>query len=513
MSDEFTGQVLADKYQIDELLQESDLSGIYRGTHLSMEKPIVVKILSPALAVDENIVRQFAAEARTVSRFSHPNILNVTDYGQDPGGLVYIIFEGVEGESLKTALDREGKFAPERASRIARQIAAALSAAHSGQLVHRHLNTANIFLTAGLGGVESVKVADFASIDMDENSDRLSIEKTAYLSPEQYAEISESDERSDIYSLGVIFYEMLAGVVPFTAETPTELMLKKSDELPPPLSAFRDDLPEGIEPVILHALAKNPDMRQQSAAEFVAELNRATDYSAGQETMVMPAAVRDEPPNNLWKTAFIVLVGVSVLAGAFIYATSVKQTDPQTQMQMDANGQPVQPLNPATGLNEQGMSNMMPYPPEMMMGNSNMQMPEIVPGGDGYDAWGRGVQPPPGAPPSYSQPPGGFYTVPGDSNSIFMQDETGTYILVPKETNANVSVQPTPSKSPKTPPANAQPTPAAKESPAEANQPPAKTEATPSKPAKPTPNPADKPRENPPASTERRTPSGKEQDT
>lgn len=508
MSEEIIGQVIAEKYRIEELLRESGLYSIYRGTHLLMEKPVTIKILSSEAAFDENNIKQFANEARTVSRISHPNILNVTDYGQDTSGLVYILLEGVEGETLKDAIDREGRFAPERAARIARQIAAALSAAHSRGIVHRHLNPENVLLAADLNGAETAKVFDFASIDSDENSDRLSIERTAYLAPEQYADVSEADQRSDLYSLGVIFYEMLAGTVPFMADTPTELMLKKGEELPPPLSAFRSDLPENLEPVILHALAKNPEMRQQSAADFIDELNRATDYTPEPEIIVPPTA---EPANNIWKTAFIVLVGISGLAVAFIYATSVRQTDPATQMQTDANGMPVQPINPATGINEQGLSNMLPYSPEMM-GNSNIAMPEVMPG-DGYNPWDRGGIPPPGAPPQYVPPTGETFTVPGDSNSIFMRDGD-TYILVPANTNVNANVKPSPTKPTKTAPANTQPTPVPNQTPTESTEIPAKPEPNPPKTVKPTPKPpAEKPKPSPPASTETRSQSGKVQNT
>ena len=138
MSDKFIGQTLADKYQIEEELREGDLGKIYRGTHLSMEKPVTVKILSPTLALDENIVKQFSSEARTISRIAHPNILNVTDFGSDKNGAVYLVLEDSAGETLKEAIAREGRFPVERAVKIARQTAVALSAAHANGIIHGH---------------------------------------------------------------------------------------------------------------------------------------------------------------------------------------------------------------------------------------------------------------------------------------------------------------------------------------------------------------------------------------
>jgi len=516
MLNQFIGQNLADKYQIDEVVRDSGLGKIYRATHLLMDKHVIVKILPPALAVDESIVKRFSAEARTVSHISHPNILNVTDFGSDKNGMVYIVMEDADGETLEEAIRREGKFPVDRAVKIARQIAAALSAAHANGVIHHHLNSKNVLLAHTAREPETVKVLDFGSDKsyedggFDEETDLRDLE---YLSPEQNSSVSEADERSDIYSLGVIFYEMLAGEVPFTAETPTDLMMKQAENPPVPLSAFRNDLPAYIEPVVIKALAKNPEMRYQNADEFADDLSRLSNIF-GEVQTVYASNAEDNTTNNLWKTAFVVLAGIVGLSAAMIYFTQGKQTNPTTQLQTDVNGQPVQPLNPATGMNEQGTSSLVPYTPEMM-GNSNMTMPipQTMPGGDGYDPWARGGQPPPGA-PTYIAPGGQVYTIPGDG-SQFMPPEGG-YVLVPQplntNTNANVKTLPTP-KGGKTPvPANTQtqplPTPAEKPQP----KPETKPGATP-KPEKTPAKPAEKPKTAPPASSGKQTQSGKEQDS
>jgi eukaryotic-like serine/threonine-protein kinase len=118
MSDQFIGKVLAEKYQINSLLSESELGNLYHGTHLLMEKPVAVKILSPKLSVDETNVKSFANEARIVSRISHPNILNVTDYGSDKENGVFIVYEDIVGEPLKKAIERIGRFSLKRANKI-----------------------------------------------------------------------------------------------------------------------------------------------------------------------------------------------------------------------------------------------------------------------------------------------------------------------------------------------------------------------------------------------------------
>jgi serine/threonine protein kinase len=519
MLDQFIGQTLADKYRIDSVMRDGGgLGKVYRATHLLMDKPVTVKILLPALAVDDSIVKRFSAEARTVSRISHPNILNVTDFGSDKNGTTYIVFEGADGGSLKDEIIRKNKLPFERAAKIARQIAAALAAAHANGLIHRRLNTENILLAHAPDNTEFIKVLDFGAVTENETdllNDKSNTRNLEYLSPEQNASITEADERSDIYALGVIFYEMLAGEVPYAADNATDLLLKQANNPPAPLSAFRGDLPAAVEPIILRALAKNPDMRYQTVTEFLAELNGISNASAGEtQTVVIPTEALENDSknvrNNIWKTAFVVLAGISLLAIGLIYATQTKQTDPATVLQNDANSQPVQPLNPATGMNETGAAVLTPYSTDMTA-NSNMMMtmPQTVPGGDGYgdgyNPWARGV-PPPGA-PTYV-PQGGQMIDPNNPNSIFMQDGT---VLVPVPVNANVSTNAnarpaaTPNANVRTAPANttvaATPTPGAN------------PQASPVKPAntpapKPTPKPVDSP-----ASTERSAQSGKEQDS
>lgn len=513
MSDQFIGQTLADKYRIDEVLREGEFGKIYRGRHLLMEKPVTVKILSPALTVDEEIVRQFSREAKTVSNITHPNILNVNDFGTDKSGAVYIIMEGAEGDTLENALNTERNFTVERAVRIARQIAAALSAAHSQEIVHKNLNPENVLLTEQSGRVESVKISGFGSFDKSEEhsfENSPDLRNIEYRAPELDSDISAADARSDIYSLGVIFYQMLAGEVPFMAENLSELSVKKTAELPAPLSAYRNDLPETLEPVILKALSKNADARQQTASEFIEELNRATGFSNELETVIAAPQTQAQESNNLWKTAFIVLAGISILSVGLIYATYTKQTDPTTALQYDANGQPVQPINPATGLPEMGASNMVPYGDANSFGNANITDPGQLTYPDGVDPWGRGAIPPSDSSIPYPVQPGGeIYTIPGNSGSVFMPqaDGSGNIILIPVPANTNTNTAP-PAKSPKTTPANAQtsPTPAPTQT-----APTPEVKQTPAvKPAQP--KPTEQPRQNPAASPENLVRSGKLRD-
>ncbi|MCA1622967.1 MAG: protein kinase [Acidobacteria bacterium] len=517
MLDQFIGQTLSDKYRIEEAIRENGSGKLYRATHLLMEKPVAVKILPPETAADDEIIKQFSAEARTVSRLSHPNILNVTDFGTDKNGAVFTVFENAEGETLKESLEREGKFSFERAVRIVQQIAAALSAAHNNGVIHSHLNAENILLTRATRGAEIVKILGFGSIENDGRNnafDENSVKNFEYLAPEQNSSVSAADERSDVYSLGVIFYEMLTGELPFAAENPTELEKKQAENPPAPISAFRNDLPDGIGFIALKALSRNPEIRYQSVSEFSDDLSRVARNFGETETIVIPRT-SDNTKNNLWKTAFVVLAGISLLAIGLIYATSVKQTNVQTQLQTDANGQPVQPLNPATGMSEQGLSNMLPAASGTTGNVADMNVPQPVPGGDGYgdglNPWARGGVPPAGAPPQYI-PPGGQMIDPNNPNSIFMQDGT---VLVPIPTNTNANVKPSPTPGGKvspTPAVNTQPSPTPKDN---KQTPPPDTKPTPTPKTEKTPvaKPAEKPKPSPPAATEKQKPSGKEQES
>ena len=513
MSDQFIGQTLANKYRIDSFSREGDLGKIYRGTHVSMDKPVTVKILAPALAVDENIVERFSAEARAVSHISHPNILNVTDFGSDKGNTVYIVYEGAEGETMKDVIRREGQFSPERAVQITRRIASALSAAHAAGEIHQNLNSENILLTRTANNAETVKVLNFGSAKSDDRfgiDEETDVYEAQYLAPEQCSDADTIDNRSDIYSLGVIFYEMLAGEVPFTGAKTTDIMFKHAQEPPPPLSAFRHDLPPEIEPLVLQALAKNREMRFQTIDEFADALARVSKNYDETETVVIarPALTAESAGNNIWKTAFVVLAGISLLAIGMIYATSVKQTNPTTQLQSDANGQPVQPINPATGIDEQSLSNLAAMPAEIV-GNSNMmaQPPGTIPGGDNYNPWGASG--PPAGAPQYIAPGGQVYTIDPNNPSQFIPQD-GNIILVPLPANTSVNANVKPSPTPKSGNVNANvapsPVPNATPKAAPETKPtPPVTEKTPVK----TPAP---PKNSAPAATEKRVQNGMEKD-
>lgn len=519
--DRFIGKTLADKYRIEEEWRTSGLGKVYHARHLLMDKPVSVKVLSSALAVDVNIVNRFSAEARVVSGISHPNILNVTDFGTDSDGTVFIVMDDAKGETIKESIRNKGAFSEEYAVKTVRQIASALSAAHAKGHIHKNLTSETVLLAKTGNGAETVKVLDFGAVRPEDDgmfAEEPSINDLEYVAPENLSETFEPDERSDIYSLGVILYEMLTGEVPFTAQTREELLTKQTENPPPPFSTFRSDLSAEIEPIVLRALANNPEMRYQNVNAFAEDLGEIIKSSDDSTFIAAPKAASADASNNMWKTAFVVLAGISLLAVGMIYMTYSKQTNPTTQMQTDANSLPVQPLNPATGINEQNLVFSPDGTMPEIIGNSSLPTGEVMPGGDGYDPWARGGAPPPGAP---NYPTGGqVITIPGDgSGSQFMPglDSNGGYILVPVPVNSNTSVKPTQTpKEGKTPNANTQVPTENKENPAttspQTTPTPAATKPAATPAAKPSTKPADS-KQNPPAtSNDKKTQSGKVQD-
>lgn len=441
MAEQLTGTVIAEKYRLDSLLRSGEVGDYYRGRHLFMDKPVTLKVLSPILAVDEQISSGFTAEARSASALANPNILAVNDFGSNKDGSCYVVYEGFDGEPLTNLIGTGGQFSVDRATSIVRQIANALNTAHENNFVQGKLTPSSV-LVANSASSSNVKVFDFepAEISASRHPDERSSASVAYLAPETFSGLHTVDGRADIYSLGIIFYQMLAGEVPFKGETPTDVMLKHAEEEPPSLSEYRKDVPDPIEAVIKKALAKDPNERFQTAAEFIEELDKAELAGTGTG-------------GRFWKTAAAMVVGIGLLAAALIYATSSKQTLPITQLQPDANGQPVQPINPATGVEEQNLISM-PNSLPGSMSNSDIlsQPPQTLGGGDNYNPWAAGGAPPAGAPPPAYIPPGGqVYSVP--EGSIFMRDEPGGVILVPVPANTDPAIKPTPT--PKTPAANA----------------------------------------------------------
>ena len=281
-------RVLADRYEVEQLLGQGGMARVFRGKDRVLNRTVAVKVLSPQFASDDQFVARFRREAQAAAALNHPNIVSVYDTG-DQGDVHYIVMEYVEGRTLRDVIRQEGPILPERASEIGQAVARALSSAHEAGLVHRDIKPGNIMLTRE----GEVKVMDFG-IARTSTGDTLTqtaavLGTASYLSPEQ-AQGTTVDARSDIYSLGCVLYEMLTGRAPFTGDSPVAIAYKHVREDPVPPGRLNPDVPSSLDAVVMKAMAKNPDNRYQTADELRQDLERA---SAGLPTVATPLLLAD----------------------------------------------------------------------------------------------------------------------------------------------------------------------------------------------------------------------------
>ena len=281
--DPLIGRVFDGKYRLDERLGGGGMGTVYRATHLLIERAVAVKVLSQRFVGDETAQQRFRREARASGRMQHPNAVMVNDFGATEDGWLYIVMELLEGQTLRDLLAREAPLDPARAVSFMLQACAAVGAAHDAGLIHRDLKPANIFIEQRPNLAAVVKVLDFgvAKFVVEEHDDDYKtltqvgaiIGTPRYMSPEQCSGAAPLTPASDVYSLGIILYEMLTGAVPFSADTPLAVALKHVSEPPRPPREIVASTPVELERVVLHALAKEPRARPADANEFRRELH------------------------------------------------------------------------------------------------------------------------------------------------------------------------------------------------------------------------------------------------
>src|SRR5581483_8148105 len=254
------GEVLGDRYELDELVGAGGMSSVFRAHDRLLDRKVALKVLHQQYAADPEYVERFRREARAVAALSHPNIVTVIDRGSE-GGRQFIVFEYVDGENMKRLLEREGPLPVERALELAMQVARGLSFAHQEGLVHRDVKPQNVLLN----GDGRAKVTDFGiarSMDVHQGVTRTGtvLGTSDYIAPEQ-AQGQRVDEQSDVYSLGVVLYELLTCEVPFPGENFVAVAMRHINEPPPPVRAKRPDVPPRVEAAVQRAMAKSPSDR------------------------------------------------------------------------------------------------------------------------------------------------------------------------------------------------------------------------------------------------------------
>ena len=353
------------RYELLRRIARGGMADVYLARDASLDRQVAVKVLFPEFANDPSFVERFRREAKAAANLNHPNIVGIYDWGQEQG-TYYIVMEYVVGRSMADVLRSTGPLSPDRAAEIASDVAEALSSAHSAGLVHRDIKLGNIIVSDD----GQVKVADFgiATALAQRAGDNLthigSVMGTAtYFSPEQ-ARGKALDGRSDLYSLGVVLYEMIVGKPPFTAETSTAVAVKHVQERPLPPSMLGVGVAQSLEAIILKLLAKNPANRYPRADDLRADLRRYLDGAHKiPERAAQPSARTGQRPET---------------------ETRARQTGSQAATR--ARTGPVPTTSP---------------PPGGTAGDSGVQPPTPPPPG--------GPPPPPGGPPHQYGPPAYYY--------------------------------------------------------------------------------------------------------
>jgi eukaryotic-like serine/threonine-protein kinase len=278
------GQVIADRYRIISLLGEGGMGRVYLAEHVRMGRKCAVKMISPEMARTEAAIARFNREAANASQINHPNVAQVYDFGEGPGGALYLAMEYVEGETLSAMVRREGALTVRRAATLTRQVADALSAAHHRGIVHRDLKPENIIVTRQFDGSECVKVVDFGiaktvqSGGTDPSGQTLTAVGAAvgtpeYMSPEQLAG-EKLDGRSDLYSLGLVFFHLLTADLPHPRVTSRETLVARLTEPSRTLVEVRPGThwPKNLQTMLDYALAADLSKRYPTAQEFALDL-------------------------------------------------------------------------------------------------------------------------------------------------------------------------------------------------------------------------------------------------
>src|SRR6184192_270634 len=269
--DDFIDQVFDGRYRVVRKLGTGGMANVYLAEDQELGRRVAIKVLDDRHSQDEQFVERFRREAKNAAGLSHPNIVSIYDRGEAEG-TYYIAMEYLDGRSLKELIVKRGPAPIGIAVDYARQILAALRFAHRNGVVHRDIKPHNVLVDAE----GRVKVTDFgiARAGASQMTETGSIIGTAqYLSPDQ-ARGAQVDQTSDLYSLGIVLYELLTGTVPFTGDTPVEIAMKHLSTVPEPPSARRPDIPHDVDLVVMRALAKDPNDRYESAEEMEADLDR-----------------------------------------------------------------------------------------------------------------------------------------------------------------------------------------------------------------------------------------------
>ena len=278
------GQKINDRYEVRKLIGEGGMANVYLGYDTILERDVAIKVLRGDLADDEKFVRRFRREAQSASLLNHPNIVQIYDVGEDDGNF-YIVMEFINGQTLKQLIKKRGKLSVPETVDIMSQLTDGLAHAHDSYIIHRDIKPQNIMiLDDGM-----VKITDFGiamAINASDLTQTNSVMGSVHYLPPEQASGKGSTIKSDIYSLGIMMYEMLAGVMPFRGETAVEIAMKHLKNPMPSIIKKNESVPQAVENIILKATAKNPKNRYNNVRELYDDLKTCQDKSRRDEKRI-----------------------------------------------------------------------------------------------------------------------------------------------------------------------------------------------------------------------------------
>ncbi len=289
------GQTIGN-YRLTARLGEGGMGVVYLAEHPVIGKKVALKAIHPELSRNAEVVSRFITEAKSVNQIGHEHIVDIADFGTTPGGEFYFIMEYLQGEAMADRLKREGRLDPTRAMVIGAQIADALDASHEHGIIHRDLKPENIFLLQRGGSKDFVKVLDFGLAKLTQSEEKVTHKTRAgsvmgtpyYMAPEQCEGKTEIDHRADIYSLGVLLFEMLTGKVPFGGDGYGEIIVKHITMPPPSVRSLVPELSPELDLILFRALAKDREQRFQTMAELRDALLDPNRYASAAPLVAVP---------------------------------------------------------------------------------------------------------------------------------------------------------------------------------------------------------------------------------
>lgn len=353
VQDPLLGTTLAGNYEIQEVIGHGGMGVVYKARHALMDRIVAIKMLQAQLISDSMSVKRFQQESQSASRISHPNVITVYDFGISPSGQPFIVMDYLQGISLADVIKEEGQIGVERAIKILSQACDALDHAHKQGVLHRDVKPTNFVLINYDEEKDFVKVVDFGVaklMNATPEGQRLTqagevCGSPVYMSPEQCTG-GELDQRSDIYSMGIVIYETLTGKLPILGKTMVDTMSKHISEMPPSFAQARPDLyiPERLEQVVFRALAKDPNDRHQTMDELRIELEHAIPRPGKSQVLRSTPSDQRSPtelisnvvkglPMKVWAAALAVVV-VSGIGLLQLKKMSSTQSGSHTQLNL-----------------------------------------------------------------------------------------------------------------------------------------------------------------------------------